>query len=161
MSFNLKSLVAQDIKTNPVLTHVRKINSNDCQLLISLLQEYAQLDLDSPAYQKAFLSVAATIILQERVYFCLTRRGLAELMKNDSNYPENITKTFMSSNFNLILAKLTNVFNLFELVKPGDKKKRSAAVYKVSHPEILKYLQDKVDQNKQLNQCLDFSARKK
>lgn len=161
MSFNLKSLVEQDIKASPVLSYIRKINPNDGQLLTSLLQEYAELDLNSPAYQKAFLSVAAAIILQERIYFCLTRRSLVELMKSDLNYPLDITKTFKSNHFNMILAKLINVFKLFELVQPGDYKKRSAAVYKVSHPDILKYLQDKVNQNSQLNQCIAFSDKKK
>lgn len=161
MSLNIKSLVDNDLKNSPLLTNVRKINTRDCPLLLLLLNDYNDLDKTSPAYQKAACSVIAAILLQERVYFCLSRRVLFDLMQNDINYPENISRGFRSENYNIILAKLINVFNIFELVQSGDKKKRTVAVYKVSHPEILNYLQNKVDENSQLNQCLAFSNKKK
>lgn len=161
MSLNIKSLVDRDLKNSPLLSNVRKITTRDCPLLISLLNDYNDLDKNSPSYQKAACSVIAAILLQERVYFCLSRRTLSDLMLNDTNYPENITRGFKANHYKLIFAKLINVFKIFELVQSGDRKNRASSIYKVSHPEILTYLQNKVDHNEQLNQCLSFTDRKK
>lgn len=161
MTLNIKSLVDNDLKNSPLLSNVRKITLQDCPLLVSLLNEYNDIDQNSPSYQKAACSVIAAILLQERVYFCLGRRGLLDLMANDVNYPVNVTRSFSPKYYNLILAKLINVFKIFELVQAGSPKKRTVAVYKVSHPDILNYLQPRVNENTQLNQCIAFSGRKK
>lgn len=160
MSFNLKKLIANDLNNTPLLVTIQKIDNNSkIELFQSLIDEYSQLTSYSVSYHKAFLSVATSIIQQRRIYFCLTRRSLRTLILNNPNFPEGVDGLFSNTYYALTIAKLIK-FGLFELVQEGDVKKRTAAIYKVTHPEIFEYLKPLVDQKDQWSQCVNYNQRK-
>lgn len=158
MSFDAKRLCKADLNKKVLLTEIRQITMDDCPLLLSILEDYKALDQRSSKYEKAFCTLVASILIQERVYFAMTRRSFQELMLNDSNYPEGVSGAFSNGDWSSILAKFYNQFKIIELVQPGDR--FNASIFKVTHPEILEYLSGRIDIEAQALQTIEFNQNR-
>lgn len=118
-----------------LLVHIRKISSGDCSLLLDLKKDYRTLNKYSPVEYRAYLTLLTAILMQRRIFFCLTRDSLKKLMKKNVNC--KIKGAFSNRDWKNILIFFYKA-GLIEQVKSPTK--RTAGVYKVMNPDIYNYL---------------------
>lgn len=148
MSFNIGDMYTANNLV--VLQYIRRIKPDDTAPLLSILEDYKALTIESSFLERATCTLIASILLQERVYFLLTRDGFRSIMKRDSNLINNV-KTFSDRDWSKLLS-FWYENNIIELLVKGDK--RNAAIYQVKHPVMLSYLNEKIDAAKQLQEIV-------
>lgn len=81
----IKSKIKRSSPTTLIcLQETAPVSSDD------LLYEMYQDEKESPAFEKAQVSVINSILHQRRAYFAMTRKLFFELLKNDSNWSNKI-----------------------------------------------------------------------
>lgn len=129
-----------------MLEDVRKISSNDIKPLMDLISEYIICDQRRThpeiATLKAACSIILSCVLQQRVYFALTAKSLQDLIRRDPNFiGENIP--FHNRKWKQVKMLLIEKYKVIKQIDPGTHK--NASMYKIIHPETLKYLETIVD----------------
>lgn len=118
-------------------------------------QEYEEAK-DSEWLTKATVSIINSIIFQRRVVFLMNRDNLRNLLKNDKNWDAGIG--LKAENYSSIIRRICK--GLVE--KVGEVKINAAGryvmIFKVVHPDLLKFLQ--VDVIEQLKEAQNFQKKK-
>lgn len=141
------------------LTTIRLIDSiKDHELLLSFIQEYAELSSTSPLAQFVGCSLLTSALLQKRIYFGLGRPSGLRLIKSDPNIRCAKPSSCNAKQWNAVLRELyTN--DIIELVYQGQEKNTS--IYKIKEPVVLIRLESEgVDAKAQYEQCLIYSPPK-
>lgn len=141
-----------------MLNTIRHITYQDPEVFQMIKNDYNDIDKSSRALQKAYTSLICAILTHERIYFALTRKNMLTLMLTDPNIPKELRSGFSPNEWPRLKAKFYNECCLLKLIYQGEK--RMASAYEVIHPEILKYLEPKVDREKQLQETLAFCQKK-
>lgn len=116
-----------------------------------MLQEDYQLVKDSgdAAVGRYMCSVLNAILSQKRIYFALTRDGVAALVRNDPNFKSGFDNSLYAS----LILQLTEKQKILQLLEKGTSK-WSPAAYKLVDKNYLKFIQ--INENEQKQQTLDF-----
>ncbi len=158
MGFNYKdkSLIAT---SSPVLLHeIRLITPEDCPLLQDLSVEYSKINIKSNTKERAACTLTASILMQKRVYFAVTRRGLQSLISRDPNLGEH-NHTFDNNAWASLLAAFYNQFEIMELIHQGNT--QNASAFRLKNLEIAEYLIDQgIDPAAQKVETLAFCMKK-
>ena len=137
---------------NVNLNKVDLITPSHPAIFQDLLIEYKKVDVNSTPFHRAALTLACSILSQERIYFGLSRKIMESLVAKDLNLIDR--SFFNKERWPALLATLYNDFKLIELVQTGTSKRVS--IYKVVAPEFINYLAPLVNADEQLKQCLEF-----
>lgn len=158
MKYNEKEIMSISYYKPLLLERTKLINSQDPFVFQDLLREYKGLDTTSSAALRAVCTLTNAILTHERLYFAMTRDDIKNMMKLDSNIPKNLRKGFNNGQWSIILMKLYNDFGVIKLLHQGNTKRASA--FEVIHPDIVQYLEPKVNREKQLEETLAFCQKK-
>jgi hypothetical protein len=135
MKLNIK------IKSEPLcfLLETKKVNRD--HILYDLYKE----NMNGLSVQRAICSIINSIISQRNVYFCLTRKSLINLVKEDCNWDKE--EGFRAKSYPEIKRELLK--NIAELTFDG--KENTYSTYKVKNEDILKIINvSKEDEKAQL-----------
>lgn len=153
-----KSIEEADRGSYVILKATKQITKSDIEndpAWAMVAEEYLGCK-DSEWLTKATVSILNSIIYQRRVVFILNRSCLRDLLKKDINWEPSLG--LKNDRYSSIIRRICK--GLVE--KVGEVKVnnagRYAMIFKVVHPEVLKYLQ--VDTNEQLKEAQNFSVKK-
>lgn len=128
----------EDVTQNLInLRHVKIIKKKDLILpkWIALQKLYKD-GKDSSVVVKSCVSIINSILFQERIYFCITRESLRELLKSDTNWgPSGLGLD--NHNYAEIKARLFQSNNIVEVEKGLG---RSPGILKLVGADYLKFL---------------------
>ena len=95
---SLKDKQENQKKDLVLLQETREINQNlvnlfkDCEYLFQQYKEYdKETNKKDDSIVKIAISILNSILYQRRVFFCITRDGVKNLVKNDKNWKINIS----------------------------------------------------------------------
>lgn len=157
MGFNIKETAIQADKDRVLLSHIRLIQDTDCTLLLSIREDYRALTKDSNVYERACCTLIASILLQERLYFGLSRTAMRDLIIKDDNLGD-FRSTFSNGIWPSLLAKFYDDFGLIKMIQKGTT--RTASIFEVVHPELVAYLSTKISADEQKIEALAFGLSK-
>jgi rRNA-processing protein FCF1 len=147
------------VKNNPILLHeVRLITPDDCPLLLKIKEDYDLVDGNSNFKERAFNTLVTSIIIQERIYFAVTRRSMQSMMARDPNLGI-YNQAFSTNSWASLLAAFYNQFEIMEMIHKGNT--QTASAFRLKDLEIAEYLIDKgIDPVKQKAETLEFCNKK-
>lgn len=145
----------EDVTQNLInLRHVKIIKKKDLILpkWIYLKNLYKE-GKESSVVVKSCVSIINSILFQERIYFCITRESLRELLKSDTNWgPNGIGLD--DHNYAEIKARLFQSKNIIEVEKGLG---RSPGILELVGAEYLKFLV--INKDAQLVETKSFNDR--
>ena len=134
-----------------VLSKTKHISEDDVEVHAKwevLKEWYQAIDGSDDWVDQAIMSIINSIVYQERVYFCLERENIRNLLKNDLNWSKSLGMS--NEKYSYLLAELINrgFIGLFD-----DTKKPH--IYKVIEPMLLNMIKIESEEE-QLTQVLEF-----
>lgn len=139
-----------------ILKDITQLTANENNpLLIDLYNSYK---LAVKSDSKAACSLVNAIITHKLYYFAITRRSLDDLIRTDVNHRNS--SSFEPKAYKALLFHLSQTLGLIELVHKGTA--RTAAGFKVIHPDIVQYLDSLgIDKDSQLKELIAFCGNTK
>lgn len=136
-----------------ILQYVKTITEQDL-----VLPEWYELNEDyktnSHPLSKVIITIRNSILFQRRIFFCMTRKSLRELIDKDLNW--KVKGKFTNEKYSYIIRLLTKEFSILKIAQKTTNK-RGVDVYQVIDSSILKHLQ--IDENKQFEQTITFANK--
>lgn len=137
-----------------ILQYVKTIQKEDL-----VLPEWFELNEDykttTHSLAKVIITIRNSILFQKRIFFCITRKSLRELIESDINWGQE-KGSFKNEKYSYIIKLLTQDFQIMKLVQKAVNK-RSVDVYQLTDESLLKHL--KIDESKQLEQTISFANK--
>jgi len=146
-------VIDQDNETLISLKRTKEISKEDVEAVPEwnwLSKQYAKCDSRESIY-KAALSIINSFLYQRRIVFGLTRENTAEIAKNDRNW---VTRVGWSNDYFPQVLRFMITHKFIEQIKYDGYGARKQAIYRVVHPDLLRFLQ--LDADKQLQETIDF-----
>lgn len=126
MGFNkIEELSKLDFNHPAYLCKIRAISPEDDEIFQELKLEYEKINQFSNSKQRFLCTLICSILIQERLYFAMSKMGLNKLMKQDVNLGNFNVGIDNNISWASILAWLYNDVKLLELVQQGPRRKPS------------------------------------
>lgn len=141
-----------------VLSDIRNIKPTDPEILQNMKLQYELYEANPDVKDKWALAATLTIVTaclqSNRLYFCLSRDGLIDLINRDPNYKSKVGNTFHTKQWPQLKKYLYEKYKLIELVQVGANNRSS--LYKIAIPAIIEHLETIIDPAEQLAKALEF-----